>query len=38
MKKDGMSMASKKDCMDKAGMEMDKMKKADMMKACDMMK
>lgn len=30
--------ASKKDCMHKAGMEMDKMKKADMMKACDMMK
>lgn len=36
-KKDGMPMADKKDCMHKAGMEMDKMKKADMMKACDTM-
>lgn len=38
MKKDGMPMTSKKDCMHKAGMEMNKMKKADMMKACDTMK
>lgn len=33
-----MSVTGKKACMHKAGMEMDKMKKADMMKACDMMK
>ncbi|WP_296068714.1 pentapeptide MXKDX repeat protein [uncultured Agrobacterium sp.] len=38
MKKDGMPMTSKKDCMHKAGMDINKMKKADMMKACDTMK
>ncbi|AYM11422.1 MULTISPECIES: pentapeptide MXKDX repeat protein [Rhizobium/Agrobacterium group] len=38
MKKGDMSMASKKDCMHKADMEMNKMKKADMMKACNTMK
>ncbi|MDH7801578.1 pentapeptide MXKDX repeat protein [Rhizobium sp. AN70] len=38
MKKGGMSMAAKKDCMHKADMEMNKMKKAHMMKTCDTMK
>ena len=38
MKKETMAKMDKKDCMHKAGMEKNKMKKADMMKTCDMMK
>ncbi|MDS7597684.1 pentapeptide MXKDX repeat protein [Agrobacterium tumefaciens] len=38
MKTQPTPMTSKKDCMDKAGMEMDRMKQADMMKTCDAMK
>ena len=39
MKKDSMATGSTKtDCIHKAGMEKDAMKKSEMMKACDAMK
>jgi pentapeptide MXKDX repeat protein len=38
MKTDSMKMGAKADCMHKAGMEKDSMKKSDMMKHCDAMK
>jgi hypothetical protein len=38
MKKDSMATGTKTDCMHKAGMEKNTMKKSEMMKACDAMK